>query len=236
MLTGVSRVIRSVDPDIASVAALIGDPSRALILSVLADGRALRAGELARRVRISPQTASSHLEKLFKGKLVCVEIQGRHHYYRLRDSRVAEVLESLSILARPFLRLGFTRREEAERLRFARTCYGHLAGQLGVKITQALCTKNYLLCEEGLGYQVSDAGTAWFREMGIEIGLIKRHPLTKRCLDWSERRHHLAGALGVALADRTLELRWLARVRDSRALRLTDRGKAALRSKLGLEI
>ena len=98
MLTGVSRVIRSVDPDIASVAALIGDPSRVLILSVLADGRALPAGELARRVRISPQTASSHLDKLFKGKLVCVEIQGRHHYYRLRDSRVAELLESLSIL------------------------------------------------------------------------------------------------------------------------------------------
>ena len=148
------------------MAALIGDPSRALILSVLADGRALPAGELARRVRISPQTASSDLDKLFKGKLVCVEIQGRHHYYRLRDSRVAELLESLSILARPFLPSGFTHREQAERLRFARTCYGHFAGQLGVKITQALCTKNCLLCEEGLGYQVSDAGTAWFREMG----------------------------------------------------------------------
>jgi DNA-binding transcriptional ArsR family regulator len=235
MLTGMSRVIRRVDPDIASVAALIGDPSRALILSVLADGRAFPASELARRVRISPQTASSHLDKLFKGKLVCVEVQGRHHYYRLRDSRVAELLESLSILARPFVSLGLTERRQAEELRFARTCYGHLAGQLGVKITQALCAENYLCSEERLGYRVSDAGEAWFRRIGIELGLIKRRPLTKCCLDWSERRHHLAGALGVALADRALELRWLARVRESRAVRLTDHGKDALRSELGLE-
>jgi DNA-binding transcriptional ArsR family regulator len=232
----VSRAIGSLDPDIASAAALIGDSSRALILSVLADGRALPAGELARIARISPQTASSHLDKLFKGNLVSVEVQGRHHYYRLRDSDVAELLESLSVVARPTAPLTSVQRERAEQLRFARTCYGHhLAGRLGVATTRALCTNKYL-CDEGLGYKVSAAGTAWFRALGIEIGLIKRQPLTKRCLDWSERRYHLAGALGVALAHRILELHWIVRARDSRALRLTDRGKTALRSELGLEI
>jgi DNA-binding transcriptional ArsR family regulator len=231
----VSRAIGSLDPDIASAAALIGDSSRALILSVLADGRALPAGELARIARISPQTASSHLDKLFKGNLVSVEVQGRHHYYRLRDSDVAELLESLSVVARPTAPLTSAQRERAEQLRFARACYGHLAGRLGVAITRALCTNKYL-CDEGCGYQVSAAGTAWFRALGIEIGLIKRQPLTKRCLDWSERRYHLAGALGVALAHRILELHWIVRVRDSRALRLTDRGKTALRSELRLGI
>jgi DNA-binding transcriptional ArsR family regulator len=234
-MRGVSCAIGSLDPDIASAAALIGDASRALILSALADGRALPAGELARIARISPQTASSHLDKLFKGNLVSVEVQGRHHYYRLRDSHVAELLESLSIVARPIAPLTSAQRERAEQLRFARTCYGHLAGRLGVAITQALSTNKYL-CNEGLGYQVSAAGIAWFRALGIEIGLIKRQPLTKRCLDWSERRYHLAGALGVTLAHRALELHWITRTRDSRALRLTERGKAALRSELGLGI
>jgi DNA-binding transcriptional ArsR family regulator len=148
IMRGVSCAIGSLDPDIASAAALIGDASRALILSALADGRALPAGELARIARISPQTASSHLDKLFKGNLVSVEVQGRHHYYRLRDSHVAELLESLSIVARPIAPLTSAQRERAEQLRFARTCYGHLAGRLGVAITQALCTNKYL-CNEG---------------------------------------------------------------------------------------
>ena len=234
-MQSVSSAIGMLDPDIASAAALIGDSSRALMLSALADGRALPGGELARIARISPQTASSHLDKLFKGNLVSVEVQGRHHYYRLRDSHVAELLESLSIVARPASPLTAAQREGAEQLRFARTCYGHLSGRLAVAITRALCANKYL-CDEGSGYQVSAAGVAWFQGIGIEVGQIKRQPLSKRCLDWSERRYHLAGALGVALAHQTFELRWIVRARDSRALRLTDRGKAALRSELGLEI
>jgi DNA-binding transcriptional ArsR family regulator len=221
------------DPDIASLAALIGDSSRALILSTLADGRALPAGELARIARITPQTASSHLDKLFKGNLVAVEVQGRHHYYRLRGERVAELLESLSTIARPTIPLTASQRERAEQVRFARTCYGHLAGRLGVAITQALCAKEYL-CEEDSGYQVSATGSVWFRAIGIEVCRIKRKPLTKRCLDWSERRHHLAGALGVAMASQTFKLGWIVSARNSRVLRLTDPGKAALRSELGL--
>jgi DNA-binding transcriptional ArsR family regulator len=135
------RVIRTdarLEPDIASVAALIGDPSRALLLAVLADGRALPAGELARQANISPQTASAHLDKLFRGNLVTVEVQGRHHYYRLRDLRAADLLEFLSIVARPGPVLSTAQRERSQRLRFTRTCYGHLAGKLGVMLTEAL--------------------------------------------------------------------------------------------------
>ncbi len=227
-------MVSDLDPDIASAAALIADPSRALILAALIDGRALPAGELARAARISPQTASSHLDKLFKGNLLSVEVQGRHHYYRLRDARVAELLECLSTVARPRQPLTLAQREAARRLRFARTCYGHLAGQLGVAITQALCARDFLRDEEP-GYRLTSAGAAWFGELGVDVGSISRRPLTRRCLDWSERRHHLAGALGVELNRRIRELGWTLPVRASRALRLTDRGKQALRAELGLE-
>jgi DNA-binding transcriptional ArsR family regulator len=217
------------------VAAVIGDSSRALMLSALADGRAMPAGDLARFAHISPQTASGHLDKLFKAKLLSVEVQGRHHYYRLRNARVAELIESLSIIARPVEPLTEGQRERAGQLRFARTCYGHLAGKLGVAITRALCARSYL-AEEDSGYTISDRGAAWFRSIGVEIATIKRKPLAKRCLDWSERRHHLAGALGVALCGRIVELRWAVRVRNSRALRLSDSGKAQLQSELGLAL
>src|ERR1700752_4915652 len=122
------RNITHPDPDIAATAALIGDASRAMMLSALADGRALPAGEVARIACVFPQTASNHLDKLFKGNLVSVETQGRHHYYRLHDSRVAELLELLSVASPPVRALTDAQREGARRLRFARTCYGHLAG------------------------------------------------------------------------------------------------------------
>lgn len=223
------------DPDIASVAAAIGDASRALMLSALADGRAMPAGDLARYARVSPQTASSHLDKLFKANLLSVEAQGRHHYYRLRNARVAELIESLSVIARPVEPLTEWQRERASQLRFARTCYGHLAGKLGVAITQALCTRSYLIDEDSV-FRISDSGAAWFRSIGIEIGALRRRPLTKSCLDWSERRHHVAGALGVALCMRAIELRWVVKVRDGRTLLLSDRGKVRLQSELGLAL
>lgn len=229
------RVSARPDPDIASVAALIGDPSRALMLSALTDGRALPAGELARLAHVSPQTGSSHLDKLFKANLLSVEVQGRHHYYRLRNARVADLLEAMSVIARPPEPRTMWQREQARQLRFARTCYGHLAGKLGVAVTEALCAKNSII-EEDAGYQVSETGAAWFLALGIEIAALKRKPLAKPCLDWSERRHHLAGALGVALCAKISELGWVTRIRDSRALRLNDRGKAALNATLAIAL
>jgi DNA-binding transcriptional ArsR family regulator len=221
------------DPDVARVAALIGDPSRAAILLALSDGRALPAGELARHASISPQTASAHLDKLFRAHLLAVEVQGRHHYYRLRNPQVAQVLESLSIVAPPAL--APTYRDSTKGLRFARICYDHLAGKLGVGVTRALCDHCYIHDGE-VGYVVTDTGQAWFGSLGIDVEELRssRRPLTRRCLDWSERRPHLAGGLGAALADRLVKLNWITRARSGRLVHLTEKGERALRAQLEL--
>jgi DNA-binding transcriptional ArsR family regulator len=205
------------DPDIAAAAALIGDRSRAAILAALADGRALPSGELARAAGISPQTASSHLDKLFKAHVLAVQVQGRHHYYRLRDTRIADLLESLAAIARPAPSRTTVQRDEAERLRFARTCYGHLAGRLGVAVARALAAKALLTIDD-VGCRLTRDGEEWFRAIGVDVGSLRR-PLARHCLDWSERRHHIAGPLGVALTARMIDLGWLSKVRGGRALR-----------------
>lgn len=225
----------STDPDLGRIARLIGDSSRAAILMALFDGRALPAGELARCARISPQTASAHLDKLFRAHLIAVEVQGRHHYYRLNGPQVARALESLAVVTSP--PLNPSQSETAKALRFARFCYDHLAGKLGVAVTSALCDHNHIN-DSDAGYVVTPQGQAWFLALGIDVQALRAHhrPLTRRCLDWSERRHHLAGALGAALANRFLQLKWIARVPGSRAVRLADKGEAALRAQLAVQL
>jgi DNA-binding transcriptional ArsR family regulator len=227
------RAHTQLDPDVARIAALIGDSSRAAILLALSDGRAWPAGELARHASISPQTASAHLDKLFRAHLLAVEVQGRHHYYRLRSPQVAQLLESLSIVARPALTP--KRSDSARALRFARICYDHLAGELGVAVTRALCDRGYMHDGEA-GYIITDKGQAWFRSLGVDVDALRagRRPLTRRCLDWSERRPHLAGSVGAALTNRFVKLNWIARARNGRVVHLTDRGKRALRAQLVL--
>jgi DNA-binding transcriptional ArsR family regulator len=229
------RPIRS-DPDLATTAALIGDPSRAAILTALFDGRALTAGELARHAGVSPQTASTHLDRLFKGNLLAVEIQGRHHYYRLRDERVAQLLERLAVIARASPAFTDAQRRAAHQLRFARSCYGHLAGYAGVAIAEALCRKAFLI-EDELAYKITETGKQWFRRLGVEVDALRsaaHRLLTRRCLDWSERRHHLSGVLGVALAQRLFSLGWFVHTRELRVLRLTERGLKGLETELGI--
>ena len=222
-----------VEPNVARIAALIGDPSRAAILLALSDGRALPAGELARHAAISPQTASAHLDKLFRAHLLSVEIQGRHHYYRLRNPQVAQLLESLSIVAPPAPAGAHS--DSAKGLRFARICYDHLAGKLGVAVTRALCDRCYIHDGE-VGYEVTDTGEAWFGSLGVDVEELRagRRPLTRRCLDWSERRFHLAGGLGAALANRLVKLNWITRARSGRLVHLTEKGERALRVQLEL--
>lgn len=221
------------DPDFARIAALIGERSRAVMLLELLDGRALPAGELARQASISPQTASAHLDKLFRARLIAVEIHGRHHYYRLRDARVAHILESLALVATPSR--SSPRSESSNALQFARICYDHLAGKLGVAVSQAMCDIGYMRADEA-GYSLTEAGARWCRGLAIDILALRagRRPLTRQCLDWSERRPHLAGALGAALANRFVKLRWVARPGRGRAVELTELGKRELRAKLGL--
>jgi len=220
----------ALDPDFASTATLLGDPSRALILQALADGRALPATELARSAGITPQTASTHLARLLAGKIVRVERQGRHRYFSLTAS-AADLLETLA----SFTAAAGPREARNSNLRFARTCYKHLAGQVGTAVTQALCHRDFLHEADGR-YEITRDGQNWLRTMEIDVARLRARPVTRRCLDWSERRPHLGGSLGVALRRRFIELGWLTPLREPRCLRVTPRGYRALRDVLKLDL
>lgn len=225
------------DADIASVAALISDPCRATMLTSLLDGRALPAGELAARARITASTASTHLQRLVEGGLLCMERQGRHHYYRLRDVRVAAALESLAVLApqRPVRSL--READAAAAVRAARTCYDHLAGRLGVALTEAMVAQGLL--EEGAEqFEVTAAGAACLAAFGLEVDSLRRQrrAFAPRCLDWSERRMHVAGALGAAIAQRCLMLGWIVRIPGGRAVRVTEEGRLGLAATFALKM
>jgi DNA-binding transcriptional ArsR family regulator len=200
-------------PDIAMVAALVGDPARANILTALMTGRALTAGELAHQAGITPQTASSHLAKLEAGGLIELEKQGRHRYYRLTGPDVAGVLEGLSGLA---ARAGHMRVRTGPKdpaLRRARICYDHLAGDLGVQMLESM-TRQRLVRSQKQAIELTAEGKRFMaEELQIDAALLvhPRRPVCKACLDWSERRHHLAGTLGAAMMARFAELRWAAR-------------------------
>lgn len=206
-----------------------------LVLALTEDIDGLSAGDLARRARVSAPTASSHLGKLVAGGLITAERRGRQRYYRLAGREVAEALEALSTIApsRPVRSL----RDETlgDAIRAARTCYDHLAGRLGVALAQAL-ERNGVIVSADDGYAVTRRGEqalAWF---GLDVEALRGHrrPVTRACLDWSERRFHLAGALGAAVTTRLFELGWVERVGSGRAVRVTQSGRAGLRDTFGL--
>jgi DNA-binding transcriptional ArsR family regulator len=218
-----------VGPDIAMVASLVGDPARANMLTALMTGRALTASELAQEAGITPQTASSHLSKLEAGRLIEPEKQGRHRYYRLADPDVAGVLEGLAGLA---ARAGHMRLRTGPKdpaLRRARICYDHLAGDLGVQMLDSMRTQK-LVRQKKQDIELTAEG-ARFLEKNLQISQAMlahpRRPVCKACLDWSERRHHLAGTLGAAMMARFAELKWAARdsVPGSRVVNFTRSGE-----------
>jgi DNA-binding transcriptional ArsR family regulator len=216
------------DVDIASIAAVLGEPTRARMVQALHDGRALPAGELARRAGIRPSTASEHLALLVDRGLVAVEATGRHRYFRLASSEVAHAVEALSALAPA--RPARTLREATigEALAEARTCYDHLAGKLGVALTDGLLRHEALIELDG-GFALGANADRWLDRLGI-AELPMRRPSALRCLDWSERRPHVAGGLGAALLQRALEANWVVRLPASRAVRLTPAGRRAFAS------
>jgi DNA-binding transcriptional ArsR family regulator len=225
------------EPDLATIATLIGEPARAAMLAALLGGESLPAGELANRARVSPQTASAHLGRLVAGGLLQVTSTGRHRYYQLRSPEVGAALEALASIA-PQARVRSLRESEAARaLRFARTCYDHLAGAVGVAVTHGLVDRG-LLTAEADAYHITAAGARWFAQWGIDLDQLRqaRRGFAKPCLDWSERHYHLAGAVGAALAQAMLEREWLVRIEGSRAIRLTDQGRAGLRQELHIEL
>ena len=231
-----------VEPNIAPVAALFGEPSRAAILTVLLDGRALPAGELAGVAGINPTAASGHLSKLVTGGLLAVEVDGRHRFYRLANPTVATVIEDLAQLSgRPAIFNLPQLSPSARALRQARTCYDHLAGQLAVAIAATLESRGWLVRGEGKRYEIgSEAGRQWFANQGINFQTIKpgRYGLARQCLDWTERRPHLASlrlAATQATARQTEQRAGAHRTRPSRATRLCqERGDADVREVLHL--
>ncbi|GAA1170293.1 DNA-binding transcriptional ArsR family regulator [Kitasatospora gansuensis] len=221
---------------LAEIAGLLADRTRAAFCLALFDGRAWTAGELARHAGVSASTASEQLSRLIAGGLLTEERQGRHRYVRLSGPAAAQLIENLASFApdaagpanlRESTRLGAEAR--------ARTCYDHLAGQLGVSVATAALDRGLVTEEAGLA--VTEPGRRWFADLGIDLSALRgSRPLLRTCLDWTERRNHLAGAAGAALCARALDRRWVERIGSGRALRITPEGRTAFRDLLGLDL
>ena len=222
-------------PNLAAIGQLLGDPTRTLILEMLYDGRAWSATELATAAGITPQTASSHLRKLLDAGLITVESRGRHRYFELAGPDIAEAIEALLVLAarRPGRSEPVAVRREP--LRLARSCYDHVAGQFGVALTDAMLERKILATRQD-GFALGRQGKAFTASLGIDVAALRRgrRAFARRCLDWSERRYHLGGALGAALMTAMLERRWIRRSPDSRVLTITAPGRRELVA-LGLD-
>lgn len=227
------------DANLAIPAALIGDPVRARLLLALMDGRAHPAGDLARAAGCTAPSASNHLARLRDGGLVLMRQEGRHRHYALAGRAVAEAVEALQRLAPMPCPLEAPRSRLARQIRDARTCYDHLAGRLGVAVADALAARGLIVPDpaDPRAYAVTAEGAAWFEAFGVDP-----HPGTgprlfaRACLDWTERRPHLAGALGARLLARLFALGWVARVEGGRGLRLTLAGRQGLKRALGVEL
>lgn len=222
-------------PDIARLAALIGDPARANMLTALMSGKALTASELAAEAGVTLPTASAHLAKLDAGGLLQPRKQGRHKYFSLASDEVAAVLEALMGLAAGAGHLRSRTGPRDPELRKARVCYNHLAGDMGIRLYDSLVARDLLsLGKKGL--DLSDSGRRFVTRFGVDLDGLEsgRSPLCRECLDWSERRSHLAGSLGRAFLGHFEELGWARRVPGTRIVRFTPKGEAAFRRKFPL--
>lgn len=222
-------------PDFAYVAKLMGDPSRAAMLDALLGLDGLPATELSKKANISLQTTSGHLSKLVEGNLLRVEKHGRHRYFRLANADVARALETLTVIAPPTQIRSLKDSSRAEKIKIARTCYDHLAGKLGVRLTEAFMEKEYLV-EDQDNFLVTHKGEKFFYEFDIDLQALrqKRRAFARKCLDWSERRYHLAGALGNAVLVRLLEQHWVEKL-PARAVKITKKGEAGLYKTLAID-
>jgi DNA-binding transcriptional ArsR family regulator len=221
-------------PDIAPVAALFAEPSRAAMLRALLDGRALTAGELAKVAGVSAATASEHLARLLDGGLVVVRRQGRHRYYELSGPPVADALESLSLISHDMPPRSLRQSGEARALAAARTCYDHLAGRAGVELLDAMLRTGVLVSDED-EYDVTASGSEVLASFGVDVDEVRgsRRRFAGACLDWTQRRSHLNGALGAAITTRLFELGWIARGPRRRSVAITEAGRTGLAQSFG---
>jgi DNA-binding transcriptional ArsR family regulator len=243
------------EPDITQVASLLADGARAKILLALGDNRALPASVLSDEAGVAASTASSHLKKLVEGGMLEMEKHGRHRYYRLAGPHIAELLEALARVSPPSPVKSLREGTRAQAVRFARTCYDHLAGKLGTELMAAMIERGMIEGGDGnfdparanedrlsapgwdVDYRLTERGIDELTAFGIDLEeLPKKRRLIRYCIDWSEQRHHLAGALGAAVAERTLELGWVRRADATRALHVTDEGFKGLEESFGVSL
>jgi DNA-binding transcriptional ArsR family regulator len=244
------------DADIARIGALVADPARARILMALGDGRALAASVLADEAGVAASTASAHLAKLVDGGLLTVQRYGRHRYFALAGPQVGALIETLAGLAPPAPVSSLRQCTRAQAVRTARTCYDHLAGRLGTGLMGGLLERGLLAGGDGTfdpdgarndrlsapgsdhDYRLTDRGRSELSAFGVDFDELagRSRPLIRYCVDWSEQRHHLAGALGAALAARMLDLGWVARARRGRAVHVTPAGSLGLAQTFGLQV
>jgi len=219
---------------IAAVASMLADNTRAEILCVLMDGRAHTGGELARSVGVSASTASEHLSKLLDAGMVTVAAQGRHRYFRLAGREIARLLEAMG--AAPVADNRIPKPKAPAALVFARTCYDHLAGELAVRIYDELVAAGHLEEHDDHHLTLTESGAASLAGLGVDVdhAISARRPTVRPCLDWTERRHHLAGSAASALLDAMIDRKWLARGTTPRAIRVTERGRVELFEFFGL--
>ncbi len=223
--------------NISNIASLLGEPSRANMLTALLDGRFHTAGELAHAASITPQTASFHLARLTEQGWISTEKHGRYRYYRLAGNETAQKLEQfLAICPVPEVR-SLKQSQQMDQLRYGRTCYDHLAGQVGVLLTESLVQQGHLIMKDG-AFEVSETGVERFTAIGLDIAQLrrKRRAFAHACLDWSERKHHLGGALGQGLLQLCLERGWIERMSGIRAIQVTANGKQAFRDHFSVEL
>lgn len=208
------------------IAALIGDPTRATIMWTLLDGKAYTATEFAITADTSPQNISMHLTKLVQAGLLCVESQGRHRYYKFSGKDIAYAIEAMAnLIPHPTV----TKDPDTENIspiKYCRTCYDHLAGKVGVLITESLVQQK-IIVNRNNSFEVSSKGQKWFSALDIHIDDVKqqRRFFVRPCLDWSERRHHIAGSLAASLLDKMLSSDWLRKTKNSRAIIITGKGQ-----------
>jgi DNA-binding transcriptional ArsR family regulator len=243
------------DTDITKVASLLADGARAKILLALGDNRAMPASVLSDEAGVAASTASSHLKKLVEGGLLEMEKHGRHRYYRLAGPHIGEMLEALARVSPPAPVKSLREGTRAQAVRYARTCYDHLAGKLGTELMASMLERGLIEGGDGafdparakedrlsapgwdVDYRVTKRGVGELTAFGIDLDdLPRKRRLIRYCIDWSEQRHHLAGALGAAVAERTFELGWVKRADATRAVHITDAGYTGLRETFGLEL
>jgi DNA-binding transcriptional ArsR family regulator len=226
---------RSADPDIAEVAAVIGDPGRAAMLLALLDGRDLAASALASLAGMTPQAATAHFKKLVAAGLLVGRSAGRHRFFRIASPEVGHAIETLATIARPTRIVALTQSTTFERLRAARSCYDHLAGRLGVAVTERLVDRE-AITRSGRDFALTSHGHEVFADLGIDVDEVRgeRRRFARACMDWTERRPHLAGSLGASVLHLFVRKRWVTRNATDRALRVTPEGARELR-RLGIE-